>query len=469
MLTAEDVGAIYDQGREAVVALILEFQARIVALEEQRSKDSHNSHRPPSSDRPGGKPRPSKPRGQTGRRPGGQTGHAGKTLKMVSDPTTVVVHSPENCAACGEALGAGGRIVERRQVFDLPEVVLAVTEHRVLERTCSKCGAHSMGQFPAGVEPGAQYGSRVKSWLVYLSCEHMVPLARTVRILGDLCGTWVSQGTIENSKCECAGRVEPIREAIKAALRTQPVVGFDETGMKADKKLAWLHTAGTASMTAYDLDPKRGQEAMDRIGILPAFHGVAVHDAWDSYDHYACQHQLCNAHLLRELIAVHENTKQPWAAEMGDLLRTMHHKRKHRGSLTACQQRRFRKRYDELVWKGRRAHPISFSDWKANQGKKGPPKQTPAQNLLDRLQYRADDVLRFMTDPAIPFDNNQSERDLRMNKVKQKVSGCFRSQGSGQTFCLIRSYTQTMAKQGHNVLDALISVFDRKPLMPSLA
>jgi transposase len=228
----------------------------------------------------------------------------------------------------------------------------------------------------------------------------------------------------------------------------------------------WLHTAGTTTLTYYAIHARRGRAAHADIDILPQFQGIACHDAYESYLGYDCDHALCNAHSLRELTGVLEATAQLWAGELADLLREIYHRRREVGALSTEEQAAFRVRYDQLVRLGRRANPIQMSQVRA--AKNGRIKRTPAQRLLLRLAEHADDYLRFMTDPAIPFDNNLAERDLRMMKVQQKVSGCFRTVDGAETFCLLRSYISTVRKQGGNVLEALKSVFDGQPFLPQL-
>ena len=467
MLTESEVRLVFAQGEEAVVAAFMTLQARVEALEVRLGKDSHNSHKPPSSDGPGRPPRQQSDRPSGGRQSGGQPGHPGRTLKMVATPDVVVPHQAAWCAGCGGELTTVGQVAERRQVVDVPSVKLAVTEHQAIEHTCAKCGTVSRGEFPEGVQPGAQYGSGIKAQLVYLVTEHMLPLERTAQLARDLYGAEISEGTIVNAIALCSDRLMPVTDQIKAAITAAELGHFDETSLRTNKKLAWLHNASTATLTYYSLDTHRGREAMDRIGILPKFQGIAVHDCLASYFGYACRHQICNAHLLRELIAIFEMNHQDWANQLADLLREMLHKRKTRGWLTEHQQRAFRRRYDNIIRLGRRHNPFQMATFKT--GKQGQPKKTPAQNLLRRLDDHRDDVLRFLTDPKIPFDNNPAERDLRMMKVKQKVSGCFRSFDSGQAFCTIRSYTSTMRKQAHDVLTALVSVFDAHTVLPMMA
>lgn len=473
MMTAAEVGELYDLGREGMVAAFLALQGQVVHLAEEVAglkarldKDSHNSHKPPSSDGLKRRVKPAKPRGQTGRKPGGQAGHPGRTLKMVAQPDAVVPHEATHCAGCKLALTGPGVLVERRQVHDVPPVRLLVTEHQAMGRTCTSCGLQTVGTFPEGITPGAQYGSQLKARLVNWSTEHMIPCGRVARLAAEEFDAPISPGTVINALHQAAALAAPVVSQIKTAITATQLGHFDETGMHASKKLIWLHVASTARLSHFAVDPKRGQEAMDRIGILPAFGGIAVHDGLESYGSYRCGHQLCNAHHLRELTAIFEHTKQSWSGDIAALLRESYHHREKRGALTRLQQRRYRKRYDALIRQGHRQNPLDFAKL---QSKKGRLKLSPAQNLLVRLTEHADDVLRYLSDPAIPFDNNQAERDLRMNKVKQKVSGCFRSFDTAQAFCQVRSYTSTLRKQGRQTLDVLVSLFNRHPVLPDLA
>lgn len=479
MVRREEIKTCYEQGPEAVITLveglvttfqeqIEQLRAHVKELQAQLALDSHNSSKPPSSNPPA--QRTKSLRTPSGKKSGAQPGHRGTTLKARATPDHIVPHSAVACQSCGQDLRreVGVPDGERRQVFDVPRLTLAVTEHQRLVKTCPRCGTRTGGKFPVGVTPGVQYGPQLKSLVVYLVDYHLLPWQRTCELLGDVLGQPIAEGTLAAAITDCAQGLMESEEQIKQALTRAPVAHFDETGLYVAGRREWVHVASTALLTHYGPHAKRGGAATQAIGILPAFTGRALHDAWAPYFEYACVHGLCNAHHLRELTFVHEQLGQGWAGEMKALLVTIKQAvaRARAGGATALakgQQRRFAKRYDRLLATGLQVaenHPPPAT------GKRGRPRQTKAKNLLDRLgQYKAE-TLAFMTDFAVPFDNNQAERDLRMLKVQQKIAGCFRSAGGAQAFCRIRGYLSTIKKQGRNVLAALSSVFAGLPLSP---
>ena len=475
-----DILAVYADGPEAVVALVeglvaahqtqvAELTARIERLEARLNTDSHNSHKPPSSDGPAKLPPRRSQRRRSGKRSGGQAGHPGATLLQVEQPDSVIPHRAPACAQCGTAL-ADARVVgqERRQVVDLPVTRPQVTEHQALRVCCPHCQAVTAGAFPVDVTQPVQYGPGVKALAVYLQTYQHLPFERTQAYFHDVHQLDLSEGTLATAQATCAAILEPLETAIREALIQAPVAHFDETGLRILCLLYWLHVTSTAHLTYYALQPKRGRPAMDAIGILPAFQGIAVHDALSGYFPYPCGHSLCNAHLLRDLTAVSELTRQHWPARLIALLLKIkaavaQAQAKGQSHLTARRLTDFTAEYDQLVKSGLRANPPPKPT-----GRAGRPNQGPIRSVLLRLQKRADAVLAFMHNFQVPFDNNQAERDVRMVKVKQKVSGCFRSLTGAQSFCRIRGYLSTMRKQGHNALAVLTSVFEGQPTMPEL-
>jgi transposase len=467
----QEIGEAYDQGKEAVIALFqrtfLELAERIQALEDQVSKNSGNSGKPPSSDGLS-KPAPKSQRKRHGRKQGGQPGHEGHTLKTVSNPDVIELHSIRVCQGCQASLEKvkAGRY-EKRQVFDLPVVKLLVTEHQAEIKHCPCCGMENKAAFPQGVSQPVQYGNEIKSQAVYLSQYQMLPVERVSEALEELYGHRMSTGTIVEACQETAEKVDPVNQAIKKNLaEKEAVVHFDETGMRIDGKLHWLHVACTAQLTYYATHAKRGQVASDAIGILPVFRGTAVHDGWKPYFGYSdLRHALCNAHHLRELEFICERYAQGWATEFSDLLLEIKQAVENApGKLSEIQVVSFNQRYDTLVEAGLQANPPPIEP----PGKKRSKiKQSPPKNLLDRLRDHKQAVLAFMLDFKVPFDNNQAERDIRMMKVKQKVSGCFRSESGAKTFCQIRSYLSTARKNGQKALSALRLAFARTPFVPA--
>ena len=359
---------------------------------------------------------------------------------------------------------------EARQVHDIPAIAIEVTEHRAIQVCCSGCGGTSQGEFPEQVKPGAQYGSGVAALGVYASVYQLLPLERTRELMIDLFGCMPSEGTLVNMLAGCAKRLTPIEAQIKAALMRAAVAHFDETGLRVNKKLHWLHSVSTARLTYYGVDTGRAGKAFDRVGILPYFTGIGVHDALSSYLKRDIRHGLCNAHLLRELTGLEEGTCQRWPRKLKDLLiemKTQVERAVERGAsaLFGALQAKLESEYDDLVKRALQSNPRP----KYQLGQKGRPRASPARNLAERLRNHKDSVLRFMRDFRVPFDNNQAERDIRMMKVKQKVSGCFRSLEGAQNFAKIRGYISTMRKQGHNALVALRALLDGKPLKLDLA
>jgi transposase len=483
MMTREEFQVIYDQGPDAVYALVVAMKTtidaqqaqvatltdRVKQLEDRLGKDSHNSSKPPSSDGLAKKPDPKSLRGKSGRRSGGQPGHPGNTLEFVEQPDNTVVHSPATCQQCGASLdGAPIQETQRRQVFDLPPLEIKVTEHQAHTCSCPECGHSNRGEFPEYVEHHVQYGPRIKGLATYLMHFQLLPFERVHELMQDLFGASISEGTLQNTTKKASDALADVETSLYKAVCNSDIVHFDETGMRIAGKLHWLHVASTPTLTFYASDPKRGRVALDAIGILAQFHGRAVHDGLAAYKEYGCRHSLCNAHHLRELTAIEEQHEQPWAKQMRELLCEINRavdlaKECGRTRLQPLEEQRFAARYQDILKAGYAANPPPEPT-----GKKGRPKQGPVRSLLLRLDEHYDEVLAFMYDFSIPFDNNQAERDLRMMKVKQKVSGCFRTEAGVKAFCRIRGYISTLRKQGHKVLHALQQVFMGTPIMPTL-
>jgi transposase len=455
-------------------ARIAELEAQVQALQEQGqalqaqlAKNSRNSSKPPSSDGlKQTRPRPQSERGQSGRSPGGQQGHPGRTLKQIDHPDRIIFHRPERCPNCGRRLADAPVVDEnRRQVFDLPPQELEVTEHRSLVVCCSHCQQCSAGAFPPGVEQPVQYGERLKALAVYRKDYQLLPYERQRELFEEGYGHRLRVASLLKAEQACdAGLSEPLA-AIHQQLLDAPVVGFDETGLRVEGKLHWLHTARTEQLTEYRVHAKRGTAAMDEIGLLPNYTGVAVHDGLSSYFGYRkCTHALCNAHHLRELRFIHEQYGQAWAARLRVCLRLTHRLKQGRGPpLTDTLKALTGQWYDQILADGEAALP---ADPPPPPGHRGRRRQHPARNLHQRwCRYKAE-TLRFLYDEAVPFDNNGAERDLRMIKTQQKISGTFRRLAGAQRFARIRSYLSTARKQGQRVLEVLRSVFTGHPWMP---
>ena len=473
MLTRQEALAIYHAGPEVVVQVLLEMDARIHALEQRIKQledrlatNSRNSSKPPSTD---GfkKPKPKSLRKKSGRRSGGQRGHPGHTLQKVDNPDHTERHRVKRCSACGCSLASQSLVcVESRQVHELPPRRLIVTEHQAEQKRCS-CGHVNKATFPEGVNAPVQYGPQIKALAVYLNQQQLLPYERTCELFGELLGCPISQGTLANIIAHCHEDIKAPVEQIKKQVTQAPVTHFDETGARVDKKLWWLHSASTQRLTYYDIHPKRGAEAMDAIGILPGFAGRAIHDAWRPYLTYECDHGLCNAHHLRELTFIHECHQQQWSGDLKHLLqqikKAVDQARSTTGHLTQARIKAFQNSYQHILDDGYAANPLPVPPLTKKRGR---PKKTKPRNLLERLDKHRDQVLAFMKDFSVPFDNNLAERDIRMMKVQQKISGPFRTPHGAQAFCRIRSYISTARKNAIGALDALTRVFTGNPFVP---
>jgi len=473
----ERIRTAYRQGEEAVVKafqelseMIVTLLVRVTELEDQLAKNSSNSGKPPSSDGYE-KPAPKSKRKRSGKKSGAQVGHPGHTLEMVAQPDKVEPHPVDCCDHCHTSLKKEKAVrIERRQVFDLPEVGLEVTEHQAEVKMCPKCQQTTTGSFPPEVSQPTQYGKKIKSQMAYFHEYQLLPLKRTQETLKDLYDQSVGEGTIVSACKELAAKVKPADEAIKEHLTyNEHVACFDETGLRIKGALHWLHVACTRLLTYYEVHKKRGKEAMDAIGILPNFTGRAIHDGLKAYFQYPqLQHGLCNEHHSRELDFLEERHPQKWVTELSNLIMEIKAavdtaKEKSKTKLSPKTLADFSARYDALLTQGFKKNPPPKTEVPARRGR---PKQSAAKNLLDRLLDHKEAVLAFMVDFNVPFDNNQAERDIRMMKVKQKISGCFRSDHGSETFCAIRGYISTARKNDQPVLDVLHAAFESRPYIP---
>lgn len=478
-MTRAEFEALAAAGTDALYALFQQqatqlavLAARVAELEARLGGHSQNSHRPPSSDGPRTPPRSQRER--SGKAPGGQPGHRGHTLAMSAIPDAVVAHHPAQCAQCGVSLaGVAARTVAvaRRQVVDLPPLALVVTEHRAATVCCPHCRHATTAPFPASVAAPVQYGPRLLGLGVYLRQYQLLPYARIRETLADLFGAAPACGTLAGADASAHAALAPVEAAITAALAAAPLAHTDETSIRVAGQRQWVHVVSTARLTHYARHPKRGQAATDAIGVLPRCTGRLIHDGWASYWHHPGPHGLCNAHHLRELAAVAEQPGQDWAADLRDLLRAMHrHVAAGRavgqtGSPPATRDA-FVAQYRDLLAVGYAANPPPARTPDGPQV--GRLKRTPPRNLLDRLATHEDAVLAFLHDWTVPFDNNQAERDLRMIKVQQKISGTFRDVAGADAFCRIRGYIATLRKQAQQVLTALELTLAGQPPLPDL-
>ena len=439
---------------------------RIKALEGQLSKNSKNSSKPPSSD---GLRKPKSLRKNGQRKTGGQQGHRGKTLNQVETPDVIVTHIVELCESCLTSLIEVAPLgFERRQEFDLPAIQPIVTEHQGEIKTCPHCGCQTKGKFPEGITQPVQYGHRVKAMASYLSHYQLLPYARLQELFVDVFKLPLSEGTLFNVTSVCYKKLETYETHIKQMLTLSPVVHFDESGLRVRQELNWLHVASTENLTHYEMHKKRGQEAMDDVGILPVFKGIAVHDHWTPYFHYGKNHGLCNAHHLRELTYHEEQYSQEWSKKMKALLFEIKGEvdaHKEVGDLRMDPKRLsyFSRHYSHILREGLKEIPPVHQGEK----KRGRPKQHPAKNLFDRLRDFKRETLAFMYDFTVNFTNNRAEQDIRMIKVKQKISGCFRSHQGSKMFLRSRGYISTARKNAINPLEALTNAFKGIPFIPS--
>jgi transposase len=415
-------------------------EERIKILESRLNRDSHNSSKPPSSD---GFKKIKSLRQPSGKSPGGRLpfrrGHKGHTLEMVDNPDYQETHRVEVCNNCKHSLIAQlTRDYEKRQVLDIPPLKLESTEHLAEVKYCPICGQKNKASFPADVTSPIQYGNNFKSLLIYLSAYQLIPFARVCEFASDLFSQTISSGALNNILGNCYNSLERFDNTVKDEIIKSPVVHFDETGIKSIGNCTWLHSASTKYLTYYSPKDKRGTEGIDAVGILPNFVGIAVHDGWKSYPNYPCAHSLCNAHHLRELNWAIENPKVNWASKMKEHLLKIKEvvdnaKSEGLSSLDSNEIAGLKNTCNEILNEGLKEYPQTCISEKPK--KRGCKKQDKDKNLFDRLRTHSNEVLRFMTDFNAPFDNNLAERDIRMTKLKMKISGTFRSDQGAKFFC----------------------------------
>jgi len=454
-LPEERQGEVFD----GLISLVLSLHARVEKLEAQLAKNSTNSSRPPSSD---GLKKPSQTKSSrkpSGKKTGGQPGHKGASLSQVERPDKIVVHPVTTCDDCGLSL-ADAEVdgFEKRQVFDLPPLNLIVTEHQAEQKSCP-CGCITTATFPPEATAPVQYGPWVQALVVYLSVYQFLPYGRLKEFFSELFGVTLSPATMKRMLAQATVKTTSTVEAIKISIIKSALAHFDETGMRVEKSLHWLHSHSTSLLTYFAVSCFRGAKAMLEIGILPKFRGKAIHDAWAPYYSFEdCIHFLCNAHHLRELTFVFEQHCEKWAGRMHELLLEIHrvvfeHKQEGKETLSRYFVDKFEAEYQQIITAGKKLH--THRGEPKQTGKRGRKKQHKGKNLLDRLDNNRDQVLGFMRDFSIPFTNNLAEGDIRMQKVKQKISGCFRTRTGANVFAHLRSYISTARKQGHPTLGVI--------------
>jgi transposase len=463
---------------ETLKSQLAQLLERVAQLEAQLALNSRNSSKPPSSDAFVRPPKKRSLRKASGKKPGAQIGHEGHTLSWNETPDQIVDHLPTQCGECHTQLGEVAVTAwQSHQVLDLPPALkLSTTEHRAALKECPHCHKVNQALFPEEAAHYVQYGPQLRALAVYLSQVQLLPYERTCEVINELFALTLSQGSLTRMLEECYNHLEEPQKLIRAGLVAAEVAHNDETGLYVQSHRRWLHVMSNSYLTYYEHHLKRGQKATDDIGLLPLFKGTSVHDAWSSYWGYSqCQHALCNAHILRELTFVNEQLGQDWAKCLIEHLlclkaqvQVAHGQGQDEGlsNLSAPQLDKGLETYRNLIAEGLRANPPPVGGWPKN--KRGRPKKTKARNLVQRLQDHEREVLAFVYDFKVPFDNNQAERDVRMIKAQQKVSGGFRTESGASWFCRNRSYISTLRKQGQSAYYALKQAFKGQPLLPSL-
>lgn len=481
-LTPEQILAICKGDKEiaTVVQAIFDYQnarieqleQRVQELERQLGSNSGNSSKPPSSD---GLRKPPVNLRKSGGKKGAPKGHPGYTLHQVDSPDHIVTVQAEACCSyCSSSLqDATPMGFEKRQVFDLPVPKRVVTEFRAEQLQCSRCHRVTQAPFPSGVRAPVQYGHGFSAWTVYLNARHMIPLERIREIFADLTNQYLSEATLLSFLRNMYTKLEPVESVIRNRIAESTVLHADETGCRIDGKTRWLHTHSTPEWTLLHVHEKRGFQAFSEVGILLNYDGTVVHDCHSSYfkEAYSFRHALCGVHLMRECIGIVQNDRQRWASKMLRLLRYGCHKvkeiRTHGGLLEANLLKRIERLYDCILQEGETVwHEGKVREKKGTRGRKC---KSPAANLGERFRLHKESVLRFLHDAHVPFDNNLAERDLRMTKVKQKVSGSFRTWEGGRQFARAQGVISSLHKQGFPILTSLISIFQGNFTFPSIS
>jgi len=444
---------------------------RVGELEASLHKTSRNSSKPPSTDglaKP--PPKPKSLRKKSTRKSGGQPKHKGHTLELTDAPDHTIEIPVTQCDGCDAQLSDQPVMGhERRQVFEIPQPRIEITEYRSEMKSCPECGKNVKGVFPDGVNARTQYGERFNAVLVYLNQQMLLPAERTVQLIKDLFGQQVSQGTLFRAVEKCHDKLAGYEDAIKQMLQQALVAHADESGARVAGSLHWLHVVCTQMLTFYGIHKQRGRDAMEALEVLPKFVGRLIHDHWKTYFSFDCLHGLCNAHHLRELLFLFEEEKQQWAGDMMKVLLDMNDfvkLRRYEGAseLTQDEKMHCLVLYHAVIRRGKDANPFTEPIKK----KRGPSKRTKAQNLLRRLEDFEVSVLAFLHDFNVPFTNNLAEQDIRMLKVRLKASGCFRTLGGAEKFARIRGYLSTARKNSVNPLDAITRAYQGKPFIPNL-
>lgn len=446
------INSLIEQIR-ALEAENMALRAKIEELEKRQKLNSSNSHKPPSTD--GLSKKPGLPK-EAAKKSGGQVGHKGNTLKMVQEADKVVVHHAAKCDTCGKQFCAEDvqEITQKRQVFDIPEPKMEVTEHQLGVIRC--CGCKYEGEFPAAVSQPVQYGARIKGLGTLMSNDYKVPLKKIEQLMQDLWGCSFNESTVVNANAGMYEALTAVEETIKTGLLGSKVAHFDETGLRVAQKLHWMHVAATDKFTYLFIHPKRGKTALNsEQSVLKTFKQVAIHDCWSSYfDFEGCEHRLCGAHLLRELTNLIE-AGSVWATQMHQLILDL-----YRASERACvvvpERQTWEDKFKVICEVAHTQEPL------AQPNERGRSKQSKGRNLLDRLVKHRDKWLGFAFEQPVPFSNNQAERDIRCVKTKQKVATNFQTVKGAEHYARIQSFISTLRKHSRNVFTGLVSIFEGK-------
>jgi hypothetical protein len=442
-----------------------QLQAEVRRLRDAAAQNSRNSSRPPATDRPE-QPKPKSLRKKSGRKSGGQPGHAGRTLQLSDTPQHTQIHPLRECE-CGADLSAQPALdYERRQVFDLPPLKLECTEHRAEIKECPGCAECSTAAFPADLTAPVQYGKNFRALLAYLYDVQEGASRRVREMCGEMFGYAVSEATLQTARQEQHDALEPFEKRLVEILPHEPILHADETSVPINQVKYWLHVLCTPLLTFFAIHLNRGKAAIQAMGIIPKFTGWLMHDFLSSYlsfDH--CLHTFCKSHLLRELVFLFEQHQQAWANDLHalflEMLACVKDRKARDAPLSEPEFRRWERQYRKILRAGRQANPLT-----PQQRAKKRPKQSKEQNLLDRLEGYEDCILAFLWELDLPFTNNEAERAFRMMKVRLKISGCFRTLDGARRHARIRSYVSTLRKHGLPVLEYLRSALDGHPFLP---
>lgn len=442
--------------KEETEKIISDLRKEVSDLEEKLSKyenpkNSKNSSIPPSQD-PNRKTKSL--RKPSDKKVGGQKGHKGFKLKKVKKADKIILHDVLECSCCSAKLPKEGAL-KSRQIFDIPKIQIEVTEHRIVIKTCTHCGAKNKSSFPKDLVQEAQYGNNIKSLGVYLQNYQMIPYGRSVELLYDLTGHKISKGSLANFQSKMHENLYDFEQEIKKMLLQSPILHVDETGSRLNGKLNWMHVASTDSLSFFGFHSKRGKEAIDSFDLLPIYQGTLIHDRFGPYFNYTSEHSLCNAHILRELLYLWESEELKWAKDLSHLLVNVHYSQSQGKVFNENNYQNILKRFEDLI-------SPTILDYNEIYNK------TKAEKLAFALEKHKHLFLKFIKKKEVPFDNNQAERDLRMIKVKQKVSGCFREYAYGEYFARIRSYISTLKKNQQNILQNIYDAFLNNYFLPIL-